>query len=84
MGFSLIISFQFIISHLTNLPVLVTVSHVIIGTSALVAGIFLSFDRIIKKSRDPMRAVFILWVLTLLLGLTTYFMRYILIRSPPR
>lgn len=84
MGFSLIRSFQFVISHLTDLPVLVTVSHAIIGTSALVAGIFLAFDRIIKKSRYPMRAVFIFWVLTLLLGLTTYFMRYILIRSPPR
>ncbi len=84
MGFSLIRSFQFIISHLTDLPVLITVSHAIIGTSVLVAGIFLAFDRIIKKSRYPMRTVFILWVLTLLLGLTTYFMRYILIRSPPR
>ncbi len=84
MGFSLIRSFQFILSHLTELPVLVTASHAIIGTSVLATGIFLAFDRIIKKSQYPMRAIFICWVLTLILGLTTYFMRYILIRSPPR
>ncbi len=84
MGFSLIRSFQTIISHLTNLPILVTVFHAIIGASVLVAGIFLAIDRIIKKSRFPMRTVFIFWVLTMLLGITTYFMRYILFRSPPR
>ena len=84
MGFSLIRSFQTIISHLTNLPILVTVFHAIIGTSVLVAGTFLAIDRIIKKSRFPMRTVFIFWVLTMLLGITTYFMRYILFRSPPR
>ncbi len=83
MGFSLIRSFQTIISHLTNLPILVTVFHAIIGASVLVAGIFLAIDRIIKKSRFPMRTVFVFWVLTLLLGITTYFMRYIL-RSSPR
>ncbi len=84
MDLSLIRTFQFIISHLTDLPVIVTASHAIIGTSALAAGIFLAFDRIIKKNTYPMRAVFILWVLALLLGLTTYFMRYIMTRSPPR
>ena len=84
MGFSLIRSFQTIISHLTNLPILVTVFHAIIGASVLVAGTFLAIDRIIKKSRFPMRTVFIFWVLTMLLGITTYFMRYILFRSPPR
>ncbi len=82
MGFSLIRSFQLIISHLTSLPILVTVFHSIIGASVLVAGTFLALDRIIRKSRNPMRTVFIFWVLALLLGITTYFMRYILIRSP--
>ena len=84
MGFSLIRSFQTIISHLTTLPILITVFHAIIGTSVLIAGIFLAIDRIIKKSLFPMRTVFIFWVLTMLLGITTYFMRYILFRSPPR
>ncbi|VVB54703.1 Uncharacterised protein [uncultured archaeon] len=84
MGFSLIRSFQLIISHLTNLPILVTVFHVVFGTSALILGIFFAFDKIIKKTRNPMRTVFLLWILTVLLGITTYIMRYILIRSPAR
>ncbi len=84
MGFSLLRSFQTIISHLTNLPILITVFHAIIGASVLVAGMFLAIDMIIKKSRFTMRTVFIFWVLTLVLGITTYFMRYILFRPPPR
>jgi uncharacterized membrane protein HdeD (DUF308 family) len=63
---------------------LITVFHVVIGTFALLTGIFLAFDRIIKKTRYPMRAIFILWILALLLGIVTYIMRYILTPLPPR
>jgi len=63
---------------LTALPMLITVYHAVIGTSALLAGIFLGFDKVIKKTRYPMRAVFLLWILALLLGIVTYIMRYIL------
>ena len=63
---------------LTALPMLITVYHAVIGTFALLAGIFLGFDKVIKKTRYPMRAVFLLWILALLLGIVTYIMRYIL------
>jgi len=84
MGFSFIRSFQLIISHLTNLPILVTVFHIIFGTSTLILGISFAFDKIIKKTHNPMRTVFLLWILTVLLGITTYIMRYILMRPPAR
>ncbi|CAG0988907.1 hypothetical protein METP3_02524 [Methanosarcinales archaeon] len=77
-------SFHIIISRLTALPILITLFHAVIGTSALLAGVFLAFDRVIKKTRYPMRTVFLLWILTLLLGIATYIVRYILTPVPPR
>jgi len=44
MGPRFIGSFHIIISSLTALPILITVFHAVIGTSALLAGIFLGFD----------------------------------------
>ena len=84
MGPRFIGSFHIIISRLTALPILITLFHAVIGISALLAGIFLAFDKVIKKTRYPMRAVFLLWILTLLLGIATYIMRYILTPLPPR
>ena len=84
MGPRFIGSFHIIISRLTALPILITVFHAIIGTSALLAGIFLAFDMVIKKTRYPMRTVFILLILALLLGIATYIVRYILTPLPPR
>jgi uncharacterized membrane protein YozB (DUF420 family) len=82
MAFSLIRSFQLIISHLASIPILITVLHVIFGTSALITGIFLAFDTLIKKSRYPMITVFLLWIFALLLGIITYIMRYVTTRPP--
>ncbi len=84
MGPRFIGSFHIIISRLTALPILITVFHAIIGTSALLAGIFLAFDMVIKKTRYPMRTVFLLFILALLLGIATYIVRYILTPLPPR
>ncbi len=84
MGPRFIGSLHIIIFRLTALPILITVFHAVIGTSALVAGIFLAFDRVIKKTRYPMRTVFILWILALLLGIATYIVRYIFTPLPPR
>jgi hypothetical protein len=84
MGPRFIGSLHILISRLTALPILLTVFHVIIGTSALLAGIFLAFDMVIKKTRNPMRTVFLLWILALLLGIATYIVRYILTPLPPR
>jgi len=84
MGPRFIGSFHIIISRLTALPILITVFHAVIGTSALLAGIFLAFDMVIKKTRYPMRTVFILLILALLLGIATYIVRYILTPLPPR
>ncbi len=84
MGPGFIGSLHILISRLTALPILLTVFHVIIGTSALLAGIFLAFDMVIKKTVNPMRTVFLLWVLALLLGIATYIARYILMPLPSR
>ncbi len=84
MGPRFIGSFHIIIFRLTSLTILITVLHAVIGASALLAGIFLAFDRVIKKTRYPMRAVFILWILALLLGIATYIVRYIFTPLPPR
>jgi hypothetical protein len=78
MGPRFIGSYHIIISRLTTLPILITVFHAVFGIFALVAGIFLGLDRLIKKTPFPMRTVFLLWILALLLGIVTYFMRYIL------
>jgi hypothetical protein len=83
MGFILIRFFRLIFSNFTTLLSLVRLFHIVIGTLALLTGIFFAFDRIIKKTRYPMRAVFILWTLALLLGVAVYVMRYISIISPP-
>jgi hypothetical protein len=69
---------------LTALPILITVFHAVIGTSALLAGIFLGFDKVIKKTRYPMRTVFLLWILALFLGIVTYIVRYIMTPMPLR
>jgi NAD/NADP transhydrogenase beta subunit len=84
MGPRFIGSFRIIISRLTALPILITVFHAVIGTSAMLAGIFLAFDIVIRKTRYPMRTVFLLWILALLLGIATYIERYILTPLPPR
>ncbi|VVB87651.1 Uncharacterised protein [uncultured archaeon] len=84
MGPRFIGSFHIIIFRLTSLTILITVLHAIIGASALLAGIFLAFDRVIKKTRYPMRTVFLLWILALLLGIATYIVRYIFTPLPPR
>ncbi len=83
MGFILIRFFRVIFSNITTLLSLVRAFHIVIGTLALLAGIFFAFDRIIKKTRYPMRTVFILWTVALLLGVAIYVMRYISIISPP-
>ena len=82
MAFSLIRSLRLIISHLTNPPILITVFHIIFGTIALIAGIFLAFDVLIKKTRYPMITVFLLWIFALFLGIVIYIMRYVLTQSP--
>ncbi len=84
MGPRFIGSFHMIVSSLTDLPILIMVFHAVIGTSALLAGIFFGFDIVIKKTHYPMRTVFLLWILALLLGIATYIVRYILTPLPPR
>ncbi len=84
MGPRFIGSFHIIIFRLTSLTILITVLHAVIGASALLAGIFLAFDKAIKKARYPMRTVFLLWILALLLGIATYIVRYIFTPLPPR
>jgi uncharacterized membrane protein YozB (DUF420 family) len=74
---SIVIRFFGFIFQLTNLLSFVRAFHIIIGILALSCGISLAFDRIIKKTRYPMRTVFILWTLALLLGITVYILRYV-------
>ena len=78
MGPSLLINFQALIFHLTALSNLLTVFHVIIGILALLSGIFLAFDRLIKKTRNSMRSMFLLWSTALFLGIAVYMIYYVL------
>lgn len=77
MGPRFIGSLHLMIFHLTALPILITIFHAIIGISGLLAGIFLASDMVINKTRNPMRIVFLLWIVALLLGIATYIVRYI-------
>ncbi len=74
---SLIINFQAIIYHITNLRSLLTVVHVIIGVPALLTGISFALDRLIKKISYNMRSVFLLWTSALFLGIIVYISYYI-------
>ncbi len=71
MGYSLISYLQI----LGTVEVLL-VSHVIAGSVALFAGVLLAFDRLIKKTKAPMRTVFLLWALALVLGILFYINYY--------
>jgi uncharacterized membrane protein YozB (DUF420 family) len=77
MGSSLLINFKALIFHLTTLSNLLTVFHVIFGILALLAGIFLAFDRLIKKTRNSMRTMFLLWSAALFLGIAVYMIYYV-------
>jgi uncharacterized membrane protein YozB (DUF420 family) len=83
LGFILIRFFRLIFSNFTTLLSMVRLFHIVIGILALLTSIFFAFDRLIKKTRYPMRTVFILWMLALLLGVAVYVIRYISIISPP-
>jgi uncharacterized membrane protein YozB (DUF420 family) len=76
MGSSLLINFQALIFHLTALSNLLTVFHVIFGVTALLSGIFLAFDRLIKKTRNSMRTMFLLWSAALVMGIAVYMIYY--------
>lgn len=78
MGSSLLIHFQALIFHLTTVSNLLTVFHVIIGILALLSGIFPAFDRLIKKTGNSMRTMFLLWSAALFLGIAVYMIYYVL------
>ena len=78
MGSSLLIYFKALIFHLTAVSNLLTVFHVIIGILALLSGIFLAFDRLIKKTGNSMRTMFLLWSAALFLGIAVYMIYYVL------
>jgi len=50
--------------------------HTAIGSLALLAGVFYAFDRLIRKTIIPMRAVFLLWTAALFLGIIFYISNY--------
>lgn len=77
MGSSLLINYQALIYQLTTLPNLFTVFHAIFGVTALLSGIFLAFDRLIKKTRNSMRTMFLLWSAALFLGIAVYMIYYV-------
>jgi uncharacterized membrane protein YozB (DUF420 family) len=78
MGSSLLINFKALIFNLETQSSLLTVFHVIFGIIALLAGIFLAFDRLIKKTRNSMRAMFLLWTAALFLGIAVYMIYYVI------
>ncbi len=46
------------------------------GFLALLGGIAFVSNRFIKKTRAPMRIIFLFWALALFLGITLYIMHY--------
>ncbi|MFA4934559.1 MAG: hypothetical protein WC568_01860 [Candidatus Methanoperedens sp.] len=73
MGFSLVSNFLPLIS-MTFMGLLI-VSHAITGLLALFMGIFLVFNEI-KKTKTPMRVVFLLWAAAMFLGVIVYIVLY--------
>ena len=77
MSFSLINNFKAIIFNITAPTSLVVLIHFTLGLLALLSGLFFVFDRFIKKIRNSMRIVFLLWGAALLLGILLYTMFYL-------
>ncbi len=75
---SLVNSFQIISSHITALSSLLTLAHATIGVLAMTTGILLAFDRLITKTKTPMRTVFLIWAAALFLGTIVYIRYYIM------
>ncbi|NJD78106.1 MAG: hypothetical protein FIB08_13610 [Candidatus Methanoperedens sp.] len=75
---SLVRSFQIISSHVTALSSFLTLAHATIGVFAMTAGILLAFDRLVIKTKAPMRTVFIIWAAALFLGIIVYIRYYIM------
>jgi len=75
---SLVNSFQIISSHITVFSSLLTVAHATMGVLAMTTGILLASDRLIKKAKAPMRAIFFIWAAALLMGIIVYIKYYLL------
>ncbi len=76
MGFSLISNFQILISNISASENLITIIHAITGLIVLITGISFATNRYIKKIRNNMRMVFLLWAFALFLGFILYIMYY--------
>jgi len=50
--------------------------HAAVGSLALFAGVSFAFDRLIRKTINPMRIVFLLWIAALFLGIIFYISYY--------
>ncbi|MCX9012343.1 MAG: hypothetical protein OIN66_14640 [Candidatus Methanoperedens sp.] len=77
MGYSFMVNFQGITAHITTMRSMLAISHITIGTLALLAGISFATNRLIKKVRYQMRAVFLLWAAALFLGISLYAVYYV-------
>ncbi len=77
MGLSLLNNYGAIISHLTSLITMLAIFHAAIGSMALIGGIAFVSNRFIKKTKVPMRIIFLFWALALFLGITLYIMYYV-------
>ncbi|MBE0522332.1 MAG: hypothetical protein IBX39_08740 [Candidatus Methanoperedenaceae archaeon] len=75
MAFSFIYSFLGLISM--DFTGFIIVSHATIGLIALFTGIFFALNEI-KKTRNTMRAGFLLWTLAILTGFLLYLDYYVL------
>lgn len=73
MALSLISQLQYLILDVFGTLLLL---HVSFGTAALISGVLFAFDRVIRKTKMPMRSVFILWFAALLLGISFYLTYY--------
>jgi uncharacterized membrane protein YozB (DUF420 family) len=76
MGFSFISNFQLLISNISVSVNLIAIIHAITGLIVLITGIFFATNRYIKKTRNNMRMVFLLWAVAFFLGFELYIMYY--------
>ncbi len=77
MGSSLLNNSRALIVQPKSPITILALFHTAIGSLALLSGIAFVSNRFIKKTRSPMRLIFLLWALALLLGITLYIMLYV-------
>lgn len=77
MGYSFLNNSRAFISNPASPITLLTLFHSVVGSMAILGGSAFVSSRLIKKTLVPMRLVFLVWMLALLLGTAMYITVYV-------